>query len=45
MIVRRQAEGSTIVAYPVREADWDVADRELAGLPLGGICDRKLRQA
>ena len=24
MIVRRQAEGSTIVAYPVRAADWDV---------------------
>jgi hypothetical protein len=43
MFVRRQAEGSTIVAYPVREADWDVADRELADLPLGGFCDWKLR--
>ena len=34
MIVRRQAEGSTIVAYPVRAADWEEADRKLAGLPL-----------
>jgi hypothetical protein len=28
----------------MRAADWDVADRELAGLPLGGICDWKLRR-
>jgi hypothetical protein len=34
MIVRRQSEDSTIIAYPVRAADWEAADRELAGLPL-----------
>ena len=34
MMVRRQAEGSTIVAYPVRAADWEKANRELASLPL-----------
>lgn len=44
MIFRRQAEGLDDRRDPVREADWDVADRELAGLPLGGICDWKLRR-
>lgn len=34
MIARRQAQGLAIVAYPVRSADWEEADRELAGLPL-----------
>ena len=44
MIGRRQTEGSMIVAYPVLAADWDVVDRELAGLSLGGSCDWKLRR-
>ena len=34
MIVRRQAEGSTIVAYPVRAAGWAEEDKAVAGLPL-----------
>jgi hypothetical protein len=34
MIRRRQQEGSTIVAIPVRAADWEEADKVAAGLPL-----------
>src|SRR5579871_5389750 len=34
MIASRQAHGETIVAYPVRAAEWADEDKDAAGLPL-----------